>query len=179
MACRERGMALASVLFILALLMLLALVLTDKVQQTTRATAMARRHARNLDAASAGIAWARRQLAIGYASSGNWHDFLATAPDTGHYPDTPTFSLEFDGRSVELFVHDNPDGDNNWQQDNDLQLYLLAHLPAEPGPETIIEVLCGFAADTASENYQQLQSGVLQTGAGAEPGPASDFQLTD
>ena len=179
MACRERGMALASVLFILALLMLLALVLTDKVQRSTRAVTMVGRHARNLDAASAGIAWARRQLAIRYTSSGNWRDFLATAPDSGCYPATPTFSFEFDGRNVELFVHDNPDGDNNWQQDNDLQLYLLARLPSAPGPETLIEVLCGFTANMTSGNYHQLQPGVLQTGTNAEPGPASEFQLTD
>lgn len=179
MACREQGMALASVLFIMALLMLLALVLTDKVQQTTRSTSMAQRQTRNLDAASAGIAWARRQLAIRYASSGCWHDFLATAPDTGSYPATPTFSLEFDGRFVELFVRDNPDGDDNWQQDNDLQLFLLARLPAEPGPETLVEALCGFTADTAPGDYQQLQPGVLHAGPGEEPGPASDFQLTD
>ena len=179
MACRERGMALASVLFILALLMLLALVLTNKVQQTTRATTMAHRHARNLEAASAGIAWARRQLALRYTSSGNWRDFLATAPDTGHYPATPAFSLEFDGRTVELFVRDNPDGDMNRQQDNDLRLYLLARLPSAPGPETLIEVLCGFTANMTSGNYHQLQPGVLQTGTNAEPGPASEFQLTD
>ncbi len=179
MVCSERGMALATVLFVLALLMVLALVLTDKVHHATRATTRAHQHSQALDAASAGIAWGRRQLAATYASSGCWHNYLATAAGGSSYPATPTFTLELGGHSVELFVRDNPDGDNDWRHDNDLQLYLLARLPTSHGPEAIVEALCGFASNSAPDRYRQFTERAPQAGPGLEPGSASDFQLVD
>ena len=179
MACKERGMALITILFALTLLMMLALVLTEKVLQASHATVLAQRPDQAMDIAAAGIAWGRRHLSATYLSSGNWHDYLATIPAESRYASTPTFVLDLNGQTVELFVRDNPDGDNNWQQDNDLQLYLLARLATAQGPEMVIEALCGFPSHSSSAGYSQLTKQTPESGPGLEPDSSRTFQLVD
>ncbi len=143
MDCRERGMALVTVIFLLALLLVLALVLCEKVLQATRRTASAGSRAQALSAAAAGIEWARDRLADEHRQGGGWNDWLAACGQEGHYPSAPFYRLEINRAAVEIYVRDNPDGDSNPRQDSDGRLFVLARVPLGDGGEVVIEGLCG------------------------------------
>ena len=179
MDCRERGMTLITVIFVLALLMVLALVLTDKVLRASRAAAAAGRCQQVLDAASAGLAQARLRLVENYAGSLGWQSYLSGSPGAHRYPEAPAFTLTIGDLPVEVYIRDNADGDLDWQHDNDLRLYLLARVAAPPAPETVVEALCGFPAGFAVNHYQQLQQRAPSAGPGREPGPVATFPLAD
>jgi hypothetical protein len=172
-------MALATVIFILALLMVLALILTDKVIQACRGTAAANLHAQALGAANAGIEWGRRHLVETYAGSDRWHSYLAMAPGDLRYPQGPAFTTSANGLQVDIHVRDNPDGDGDWQCDNDLRVFMLARVRTPHGGETLVEVLCGFAAAQAATGYAQLAADPFAAGPDLTPGPAVEFHMTD
>lgn len=179
MACHDRGMALASVIFVLALLMVLAMVLTNKVLQASRAAAAANARELSLNAASAGIEWGRLQLAANYAGSDQWRSYLATAPTAGRYPSVPAFTISANSLQVDLFVRDNPDGDGDWQNDNDLRIFLLARVRTPHGGEMLVEALCARVAAGTATDYRQQTPDSAAAGPGLDPGPAQEFHITD
>jgi len=148
MACNERGMALISVVLLLAVLLTLSHILVEKVWQSTHRTADAVSRDQLFWAAHTGIEEARKQLAVNYASSGGWQTFL-TADVPCVYPDSPTWTTGDNGQSVEIYLRDNPDGDGDVQKDNDLKIYVLARARGKQGAEVIIESLCGFEPPAA------------------------------
>ena len=142
MAGRERGMALVTVLFLLALLMALAVMLTEKVLHSMASLTRDCQRDRAFWAASAGIEWARRELALQFRASGQWQAQLAAS--TGGYVVPPAWTPVLNDVPVEIFLADNPDGDGDPTRDNDLRLMVLARARPANGPEVLIESLCGF-----------------------------------
>jgi len=184
MHCRERGLALVTVLFLLALLMVLALILSDKVLRGTRDAALSAARDQALQAAGAGIEWARHQLAVTYRSSSGWATYLAAVPTGEGYPGEPAFSFDVGRVAVDIYLRDNPDGDGDPRRDNDLRLFVLARARPASGPEILVESLCGFEADAAvyrQEGVDSRRSG--QTGSAGLADPwgsrARTFRLTD
>ena len=162
MLCKERGMALVSVLLLLTLLLTLAHILTEKVWQSTRQTADAANREQVFWAAQAGIESARQRLGASYTSSGGWQNLLMT--NLLHaYPDTPAWTTEINGLPVEIYLRDNPDGDGDVRKDNDLKLFVLARARGSRGAEAMIESLCGFDLSLSEEDL--LISGQSQTGS--------------
>jgi hypothetical protein len=177
-------MALVTVLFLLALLMVQALVLSDKVIRVSRGTGLAGARDQALQAAGAGIEWSRHQLAASYRATSGWAAYLAAAPDGERYPDTPALSTVVGDVPVDIFLRDNPDGDGDRRHDNDLQLYVLACARAKLGPDVRVEALCRLAADGGG--YRQAGSDARHSGAAAaaapdEPwlAPVSSFHLLE
>lgn len=165
MRCHERGMALISVLLLLALLLVLALMLGDKVARAIRGTALTGIRDQALQAAGGGIEWARHQLAVTYPSSSGWATYLAGAPDGERYPETPALGTMVGGVPVDIYVRDNPDDDENPQHDNDLRLMVLARARPPGGPEVLVESLCGFEAGFAG--YRQVGGNGQRNGQAA------------
>ncbi|MGK2905289.1 MAG: hypothetical protein ACSLFH_02955 [Desulfuromonadales bacterium] len=149
MVCNERGMALVSVVLTLTLLLILAHVLTEKVWQSTRQAADAANREQLFWAAQAGIESARQQLAANYSNSGGWQHYLITATPQV-YPLTPVWVSEVNGLPVEIYLRDNPDGDGDMRNDNDLKIFVLARASGRQGTEAIIESLCGFDLSATS-----------------------------
>jgi len=185
MRCRERGMALVTVLFLLALLLVLALMLSDKVFRATRSVTLAGARDQALQAAGAGIEWARHRLATTYPASSGWASYLAGAPDGERYPDTPVFSTVVGRVPVDIFLRDNPDGDADPRHDNDLKLLVLARARPINGADVLVESLCGFDADAAA-GYRQgggdaRRSGQSTVDGLAEPwsAPVATFHLRE
>lgn len=185
MHCRERGMALVTVLFLLALLLVLALMLSDKVIRSTRSTARAGARDQALQAAGAGIEWARHRLATTYLTSSGWAAYLAGAPAGERYPEAPAFTTVIGPVTVDIFLRDNPDGDSDPRRDNDLKLLILARARPATGPDVLVEGLCGFDVHTAAD-YRQgggdaRRSGQATTDGPAEPwsAPVATFHLRD
>lgn len=140
----ERGMALVSVMLILAMLLALSHILSEKLWQTTRQSAAAAEREKVFWAAQAGIEEARHKLAHTYLDSFGWSRYLtAAAPLT--YPSTPIWQTAANGMTVEIFLRDNQDGDGDHQRDNDLKIYVLGRARGNRGDEVIIEGLCGYA----------------------------------
>jgi len=184
MRCREQGLALVSVLLLLAVLLVVALVFSDKISRASRETARAGAGDQALQAAAAGIEWARQRLAETYRSSSGWSAYLAAATDAERYPATPAFSTGFGRVAVDIFVRDNPDGDGDPRRDNDLQIFVLARARPAGGTEVLVESLCGFEA----EGNHYLQAGHDGRRSGAAPvdgladpwaAPLARFSLTD
>lgn len=144
MPASERGMALVTVIFLLALLMGLAVMLTDKVLYSMTAMSRDCQRDRAFWAASAGIEWARRELALQFRTSGHWQVLLAGS--AGTYAAPPAWVPELNGVPVEIFLADNRDGDGDPTRDNDLRLRVLARARPAGGPEVLVESLCGFTA---------------------------------
>lgn len=143
MACRERGMALVSVLVLLAVLLVMAHVLAEKSWQSLRLAAAAGERAQLFWAAQAGIEVARLRLAQDYRSSDGWQAYLAAGTPRG-YPQAPAWTCAVNGLTVEIFLRDNADGDDDLQRDNDLKLFVLARALGSQGGEALVESLCGF-----------------------------------
>lgn len=185
MRCRERGMALVTVIFLVAVLLVLALMLSEKVIRATRGTALAGARDQALQAAGAGIEWARHRLATTYSTSSGWATYLAGSPGGDRYPEPPAFTTMVGPVAVDIFLRDNPDGDADPRRDNDLKLLVLARARPVNGPEVLVESLCGFDADTAAGYHQggsdARRSG--QTGADglADPwsAPVASFHLRE
>jgi len=177
MVCNERGMALVSVVLMLTVLLTLAHILTEKVWQSTRQTADAAIREQVFWAAQAGIESARQQLAVSYASAEGWQDFL-TAETPQAYPVVPAWEAEINGLPVEIYLRDNPDGDDDTRTDNDLKVFVLARARGKRGAESIVESLCGFELPAAAGNAQQ--SGQA-SGAGADLSsqPVSTYGIAD
>ena len=144
MAFNERGMALINVVLILSVLLAMAHVLAEKVWQSTRQTADANHREQVFWAAQSGIEAARQQLSADYAGSGGWQTFLA-AGTTRAYPTTPAWVTEINGIEVEIYLRDNPDGDDDVRHDNDLKVFVLARARGRVGVEAMVESLCGFS----------------------------------
>ena len=177
MACNERGMALVSVVLMLTVLLTLAHILAEKVWQSTRQTADAANREQVFWAAQAGIESARQQLAVNYASSGGWQDFL-TADLPQAYPSVPVWVNEVNGLPVEIYLRDNPDGDGDANRDNDLKVFVLARAVGRQGAESIVESLCGFALSAAGGSGTQA---VQTSGAGIDLAsqPVSTYGVAD
>lgn len=170
MRCRERGVALLTVIFLLALLLVVALVLSDKVLYATRRTGEAGRRDQALQAAAGGVEWALQRLAERYRQQADWDSFLAEAPAEGRYPARPTLSVTLELISVDIFIRDNADGDGDPRHDLDARLFLLARVPGAEGGEVVVESLCGVAADTG---YLQAGGDATRSGQTPASGPAT------
>lgn len=182
MAGHERGMALVTTLFLLALLMILALVLGDRVIRITREGAWSGAREQALYAADAGIEWARMQLAGNYATSAGWATYLASSPGDDRYPDRPAFTIMVGAITVDIFLRDNPDGDGDSRHDNDLKLFVLSRARAAVGAEAMVEALCSYTPP--SENLPQAgraASSAVDPGGAGRPvswdGPVNRFRL--
>lgn len=184
MHCRESGLALVTVLFLLALLMVMALILSDKVLRATRDAALSAARDQGLQAAGAGIEWARHQLATTYRSSSGWATYLAAAPAGESYPGEPAFSFDVGRVPVDIYLRDNPDGDGDPRRDNDLRIFVLARARPANGPEILVESLCGFDAESAvyrQDGADSRRSGQTAAAGLADPrgDRAATFRLTD
>jgi len=184
MRCHERGMALVTVLLLLALLLVLALVLGERVVRTTRDSACNGAREQALQAATAAVEWVRQPLVGNYLSSHGWNDYLAASGGGERYQAAPVFTLPVGGLSVELYLRDNPDGDDNPHRDNDLKLYVLARARTRLGPEAVVESLCELAGNEGA--YAQAGGSAGRTGLVAADGPAdlantsvAGFSLTE
>ena len=143
MVCNQRGMALVSVLLVLAVLLTLGHILAEKIWHSTRQASAADRQAQLFWATQAGVETARQRLASSYAESRGWRTYLnpGTAPA---YPETPTWICTVNGISVEIFLRDNHDGDDDSRIDNDLKIYVLSRATGPNGTAVMLESLCGF-----------------------------------
>lgn len=165
MGSSERGMALVSVLFLLALFLALGTILSDKILHSIQTRSRSAVVERSYWAAAAGIEWGRQRLGEHYQASGGWRDYLA-GTEGPHYSAAPCFTIRVDDIPVRLYVRDNPDGDQDFTRDNDLQVYLLAQADAGTGGETRIESLCRLDSDQTGAGYAQWQrGGVAKTGS--------------
>ena len=184
MPCPERGFALVTVLFLLALLMVMAVVLSDKVLRASRGASLAGARDQARQAAGAGIEQARHLLAVNYRNSSGWVTYLAGGSGGERYPATPALSIDIGGATVDIFLRDNPDGDADPLHDNDLQLFVLARARAGHGPEVMVESLCAFeplAAGYGQGGESVRPSGQAKLDEPAEPwtAPVAAFHLRD
>ena len=170
MSCRERGLALVTVLLLLALLLVMALVLGERVIRTTRDTACNGAREQALQAATGAIEWVRQPLALSYLSTHGWSDHLALAGVAERYPPDPVFRLPVGGYAAELYLRDNADGDDDPHRDNDLQLYNLARVRTPLGPEAVVESLCRLEG-AAGDGYAQARGSAGRDGQVAVDGP--------
>jgi hypothetical protein len=184
MACSERGLALVTVLLLLTLLMVMVMVFSDKVIHATRDAALASGREQALHAAGAGIEWARHRLAATYRATSGWATYLSAVPGVERYPGVPAFSTVIGRVPVDIYLRDNPDGDEDPRRDNDLKLFVLACARPELGPETRIESLC--VLDPDGVGYRQAGGNARRSGAAPVDGPAellsaplSGFPLRD
>ena len=175
-AGNERGMALVSVVLMLSVLLTLAHILTEKVWQSTRQVADAANREQIFWAAQAGIEAARQRLTADYASSGGWQNFL-TATTLQRYPAAPAWTTEINGVPVEIYLRDNPDGDDDVRNDNDLKVFVLARARGRRGAEAMIESLCGFDLSAADGNGQQAGQSVAGTDLSSQP--VNAYGITD
>lgn len=183
MPCRERGLALVSVLQLLALLLVIGLMLGEKVLRATRGERLAGVREQAVQAAGTGIEWTRHRLAASYAESSGWALHLTGAPGGERYPEIPVFSLTVGAVPVDIFVRDNPDGDADPRRDSDLKLMVMARARPPGGAPVMVETLCGFDAATAA-GYRQSggdpgRSGQADADGVAAPwaAPADSFHL--
>jgi Tfp pilus assembly protein PilV len=174
MRCREHGLALVTVLFFLAILLVLALMLSDKVLRATRSAARAATRDQALQAAAAGIEWTRHQLAASYRTSSGWATMLAGAVDGTRYPERPVFTTSVGQVAVDIFLRDNPDGDADPHRDNDLKVFVLARARTADGGDVLVESLCGFAPETS---YRQAGEDPQRSGQAAFVGPAEPWAV--
>jgi hypothetical protein len=170
MACNERGMALVSVILMLALLLVLAQTLCGKLWQSSRQAAAGARRDRLAWAAAAGIELARSRLANEYAASDGWRTLLAGAA-ANDYPAAPCWSLTLGGATVEIFVRDNRDGDGDPQRDNDTRIFVLARARTAGGAARFIESLCGYRPAPTGVGGRRSGTG----GADLQAAPVSSY----
>lgn len=168
MDCNERGMALVSVVLLLTVLLTMAYILTEKVWQSTRQTADAANREQIFWAAQAGIEAARQRLAASYSSSKGWQTFL-TAGTTRAYPAAPAWVTEVNGVVVEIYLRDNPDGDGDVRNDNDLKIFVLARAQGRRGAESMVESLCGFDLSATAGYAPVTGLGGSQTNLSGQP----------
>jgi len=145
MRCDDKGMALVSVVLMLAALLAMAQVLVEKIWQSTQQGVAADRREFLFWAAQSGLESARKRLAEGYLDSSGWQTLL-TAAHARDYPESPAWVDHLNGQRVEVFLRDNEDGDDDFRHDNDLKIYVLLHAVGDVGGEALIESLCGFEA---------------------------------
>lgn len=177
MACNERGMALVSVVLLLTVLLTLAHLLAEKVWQSTRQIADAANREQLFWAAQAGIEAARQQLTASYASSAGWEDFLLSATPRA-YPAAPVWVSEVNALPVEIYLRDNPDGDDDVRSDNDLKIFVLARARGSRGAEAMVESLCGFDLPMAG-GREQTNLSVNALGANLSELPVSTYHVAD
>lgn len=177
MACNQRGMALVSVVLVLTVLLTLAFILTEKVWQSTRQLVDADSREQVFWAAQAGVESARQRLAAEYQGSGGWHSLL-TATTAQAYPAAPTWVIEINSAPVEIYLRDNPDGDEDVNNDNDLKIFVLARARGRRGIEAMIESLCGFSLPAAGPGGRTVLSATAP-GAGLSDQPVSTYGIAE
>ncbi|MDT8441676.1 MAG: hypothetical protein RQ723_08440 [Desulfuromonadales bacterium] len=174
MAVRQGGMALVSVVLLLATLMLLALTLTEKVATSSRILAREQLRQRSYWAASAAVEWARPQLASAFRDHGDWRQLLP--PDEDGYAAEPVWTIAIDDLPVDLYLRDSSGEDDAAGTERDLQLLLLART-GRTGAELLLECRCGFdSALLAAEQAGTVASDDLTR---LLEQPVSSLQLTD
>jgi len=178
MSCNERGMALVSVVVLLAVLLTLAHILAEKVWQSTRQTSDAANREQLFWAAQAGIQTARQQLAASYSDSAGWQSFL-TASEPRAYPAVPVWTTESSGLPVEIYLRDNQDGDGDLSRDNDLKVFVLARARGRRGNTATIECLCGFEPSAMAGSLPQSLAPVTGPGIGLADLPVNQHGITD
>lgn len=176
MVCRERGLALITVLFFLAILMVLASILSDKVLRATREASCAASRDQALQAAAAGIEWARHQLATTYQATSGWTGYLARGGGGTGYPGSPAFTTQIGEVSVDIYLRDNPDGDADAGRDNDLKVFILSRARTATGGDVLVESLCGFIPDGTV--YRQGGGDAQRSGQSVLDGPAIGGTIT-
>jgi len=171
-------MALVSVVLMLAVLLALSQILVEKVWQSTRQTAAEADREQLFWAAQSGIESARHLLAANYAASGGWQSFLSVGV-ARTYPANPAWTLMVNGRSVDIYLRDNADGDGDYRRDNDLKLYVLARARGRQGAEAMVESLCGFDETSPVRGSSQQGHPIAGPLVDLAAEPVSDFDITD
>jgi len=176
MACNQRGMALVSVVLMLAVLLTLSHILAEKIWQSTRQAGAADIREQAFWAAQAGIEAARQTLAASYADSRGWRNYLSGAGPA--YPDAPVWVNTVNGFPVEIFLRDNPDGDDDLRTDNDLKIFVLARARGPGEVEAMVESLCGFEQPSAAGTTETGQAtGDMLIDLSAQP--VSTYDIAD
>lgn len=177
MVCNQRGMALISVILIMAVLLTLAHTLAEKIWHSSQKTIAADRWEQLYWAAQAGIENARQELASSYADSRGWQNYLVSGTSWA-YPETPTWTCSVNGISVEIFLRDNHDGDDDSNIDNDLRIFVLARAGGQEGCEAIVESLCGFERPIATRatGSQPAESDMF---VDLSTQPVSSYEMVD
>lgn len=175
MQFNERGMALVSVIITLTVLLTLANILFEKVWRSIQQLSEAAIKDQISWAAQSGIEVARQRLKSTYATSSGWSTYLATTSGTA-YSSVPIWSMSFSEINVEIFLRDNPDGDGNYQIDNDLKIFVLARASKASTADVVIEALCGFAAPAArSDNMSPVDDQHLDLSTSQ----MTDYEITE
>jgi type II secretory pathway pseudopilin PulG len=176
MACNQRGMALVSVVVMLAVLLTLSHILAEKIWQSTRRVGAENRQEQALWATQGGIEAARQTLATSYADSRGWRNYLSSAGPA--YPDAPAWVSTVNGFPVEIFLRDNPDGDDDLRTDNDLKIFVLARARGPGEVEAMVESLCGFEQPSATGTTETGQAtGDMLIDLSAQP--VSTYDIAD
>ena len=174
MRCPDRGIALITVLLLLAMLLVMALMLGEKVLRATRGETLSGARDQGVQAAGAGIEWARHRLAATYPASSGWATYLAAAPGGERYPAMPAMSTSVGGVPVDIFLRDNPESDADPRHDNDLKVMVLALARPAGGAEVLVESLCGFTVEPAA-GYRQAGGDAQRSGQSDAPGVAEPW----
>lgn len=177
MVSNQRGAALVTVILLLTVLLTLAHILSEKIWQSTHLLLAADNREQVFWAAQAGIETARLQLAADYVNSAGWHNLLM-ADVAQEYPAAPNWQIEINGTPVEIYLRDNPDGDGDVQNDNDLKLFVLARARGRRGAEAVIESLCGFDLSNSGDAATRASTGT-EAGADLADQPVSTYGIAD
>ncbi|PLX80965.1 MAG: hypothetical protein C0614_07040 [Desulfuromonas sp.] len=153
MASDQRGMALVSVVLMLAAMLLLAMTLTEKVIQSSRTLGHERLRQVSYWGANSAIEWARAELTRHYLAEAGWDALLTAQAD---HPEQALWHQELNGVQVEIFLRDNLDGDDDPLTDNDLKVLVLARTGQGSPPEVLIECLCGFDSILTADSRQSV-----------------------
>ena len=153
MGSDQRGMALVSVVLLLGVLLLLAMVLTEKVIHSSQILGREGLRQASYWGANSGIEWARAELARQYLTQSGWNALLSAQAD---HPEQALWHQELNGIPVEIFVRDNLDGDDDSLKDNDLKVLVQARTRQGSAPEVIIECLCGFDSALTVDNHSSV-----------------------
>jgi hypothetical protein len=157
-------MALVMVLLATSCILVIASLVATKVLQSQRRAAVSGLQRKLYYAADAGVAHARKILDDSYVASGYWQDYL-TGAGADSYRQSGTLSPGLVGASppvaVTVWLRDNNDGDDDFGQDADLRVVLLAEATCNGANSRVEAVLVHDGAGGAG--YGQLGGGARKT----------------
>ena len=90
----------------------------------------------------------------------------------------PIWTCTVNGIPVEIFLRDNPDGDDDPRIDNDLKIFVLARAKGPGETEAMLECLCGFDPPIAAGTSAAGQAaGNILVELSAQP--VSSYDIAD
>ncbi len=162
----QRGVALLTVIIFSAVLLVVGSLLAYKVMTSTRTSGEQGVKTATYYTANAGVERARNDLMVDYPTN-NWTTYLTEAT-AGVYPAAAGLNEAVGGQNVTVFVRDNndePAGLENYLQDNDLKVFVLAQGVGPNGTQTMVEALVFLDISSGGGGYSsQLGDGAARTG---------------